>query len=78
MKNQKSMHLKLNYESVAWLEKWAFTDGRPKNAIINDAVKAWITCREKAARAAMYGKRAEFCEHLNEAGINPDLIYGSR
>lgn len=71
--NQKSIHLKLEYTNAAWLEKWAFTDARSKNGIINDAVALWIRLREQKARAGMYNKSRDFAEACAALSIDPSL-----
>lgn len=70
---QKSVHLKLDYTTAAWLQKWAFTDARSKNAIINDAVAIWVRLREAKSRAGMYHKQEDFAEACAALNIDPSL-----
>lgn len=70
---QKSVHLKLNYVIDAWLDKWTFTEGRPKNRLINDACALYVRLLEAKARYGAVGKRAEFADLCNKLFIDPTL-----
>lgn len=72
-KTQKSVHLKLNYITDAWLQKWAYTEARPKNRLINDACALYVRLLETKARYGMAGKRAEFADLCAELNIDPTL-----
>lgn len=70
---QKSVHLKLNYITDAWLEKWAFTEVRPKNRLINDACALYVRLLETKARYGMAGKSTEFADLCGRLNIDATL-----
>lgn len=72
-KTQKSVHLKLHYVTDAWLQKWAFTEARSKNGLINDACALLVRLLETRARYGLAGKRSEFADLCGRLNIDPEL-----
>ena len=70
---QKSVHLKLNYITDAWLDKWAFTEARPKNRLINDACALYVRLLETKARYGEAERREDFADLCNKLFIDPGL-----
>lgn len=69
MIKQRSVHLKLDNISYAWLENEVFQSGYNRNRLINIAVNTYIRLSQARRRHEDAGKLQEYIEHAKALNI---------